>query len=132
VINRLGIVRYRGQFEPEPLPPPPEEPVGEFEEVPDGPGAVELPDPPPPEEVVVLGSDVDVTGVVGELLLEPSTVLLPAVPPGLSPPDGRVPSGEEGVVELEVPGSVVEVTSLVPSAPTPPVVPVSLAAAVLS
>lgn len=133
MFERFGIVRYRGQFEPEPLPllPPPPEPAEEFEDVLEGPVVVELPDPPPPEVVDAFGSDVEVTGVIGELLVEPSLVL-PAAPPVLSPPDGRLPVVVEGVVELDVPGSAVEELPLVPSAPTPPVAPVALAAAELS
>ena len=136
MLQRLEIVRYRGQFESEPLPPPPEDPEEVVEEEPGEPDVVELPASPPADDELAFGSDVEVTAVVGELLVEPS--VLPAlVPPVLSPPEGRIPGVLVGVVESDVPGSVVEVvTGLVllveSTVPTPPVVPVPLAAAVLS
>jgi hypothetical protein len=139
VVQRLGIVGYRGQFGSEPLLElPAEEPVA----VADEPEAVELPDPPPAEEVVAFGSDVEVTVGVAELS-EPSPLLLLVLPPPveLSPPDGRMPLVADGVVEVIVPGSVVVLPApvllpVVPSSlaptPLPPVVGASFAAADVS
>ena len=139
VVQRLGIVGYRGQFGSEPLLElPAEEPVA----VADEPEVVGLPDPPPAEEVVAFGSDVEVTGGVGELS-EPSPSLLLVLPSPveLSPPDGRMPLVADGVVEVVVPGSVVVVPVPVPSpvvpsspvpTPFPPVVGASFAAAEVS
>jgi hypothetical protein len=138
VVQRLGIVRYRGQFGSEPLLLPPAEPV----EVADEPEAVGLPDPPPAEEEVAFGSDVEVTGGVAGLS-EPSPVplLVLPLPVELSPPDGRMPLVVDGVVEAVVPGSVVVepvpvLSPVVPSSPAPtpfpPVVGASFSAAEVS